>query len=169
MNNIMKKKMFTIAACVTALVFWFFDSTVHHFLYKEPEFEFIPNDYNELWMRMVIVLLIMLFGVFSDYFINRIMFKEKQLEVAYVYNAMIYASYHILNNLINQMRLFKMEALKSKDFDRDVINLYDNAIKEASDLMDTLSKVKDVSEESVYAPVSAKNQSSTTGNSNPAD
>jgi len=169
MNNIMKNKMFTIAACVTALVFWFFDSAVHHFLYKEPEFTFIPNDFNELWMRAVIVILIMLFGVFSDYFINKIMYKEKQLEVVYVYNAMIYASHHILNNLLNQMRLFRMEALRSKDFDQDVINLYDNAIKEASDLMDTLSKIKDASEESIYAPVSVKNLSSTAGDSNPAD
>jgi membrane-associated HD superfamily phosphohydrolase len=165
----MKKKMFTIAAFLTALVFWFFDSFIHHFLYKEPEFHIIPDDFNELWMRAVIVILIMLFGIFSDYFINRIMFKEKQLEVVYVYSAMIYASHHILNNLLNQMRLFKMEAQRSKDFDRDVIALYDNAIKEASDLMDTLTKVKDASEESIYTPVSVKDLSSTAGNSNPAD
>ena len=168
MINLMKKKLFTIAAFLMAVVFWFFDSFIHHFLYKEPDFHMIPEDFNELWMRTVIVLLIMLFGVFSDYFINKIMFKEKQLEVVYVYNAMIFASHHILNNLLNQMRLFKMEALRSKDFDRDVIALYDNTIKEASDLMDTLSKVKDASEESIYAPVSVKNQSSTAGNSNPS-
>ena len=164
----MKKKLFTIAALLMAVVFWFFDSFIHHFLYKEPGFHIIPEDFNELWMRTVIVLLIMLFGIFSDYFINKIMFKEKQLEVVYVYNAMIFASHHILNNLLNQMRLFKMEALRSKDFDQDVIDLYDNAIKEATDLMDTLSKVKDASEESIYAPVSVKNQSSTAGNSNPS-
>lgn len=164
----MKKKLFTIAAFLMAVVFWFFDSFIHHFLYKEPDFHIIPEDFNELWMRTVIVLLIMLFGIFSDYFINKIMFKEKQLEVVYVYNAMIYSSHHILNNLLNQMRLFKMEALRSKDFDRDVIALYDNTIKEASDLMDALSKVKDASEESIYAPVSVKNQSSTIGNSNPS-
>ena len=169
MINLMKKKLFTIAAFLMAVVFWFFDSFIHHFLYKEPEFHIIPDDFNELWMRAVIVILIMLFGIFSDYFINRIMFKEKQLEVVYVYSAMIYASHHILNNLLNQMRLFKMEALRSRDFDRDVINLYENAIKEASDLMDTLSKVKDASEESIYTPVSVKDLSSTAGNSNPAD
>lgn len=168
MINFMKKKLFTIAAFLMAVVFWFFDSFIHHFLYKEPDFHIIPEDFNELWMRTVIVLLIMLFGIFSDYFINKIMFKEKQLEVVYVYNAMIYSSHHILNNLLNQMRLFKMEALRSKDFDRDVIALYDNTIKEASDLMDALSKVKDASEESIYAPVSVKNQSSTIGNSNPS-
>ena len=152
----MKKKLFTIAAFLMAVVFWFFDSFIHHFLYKEPEFHFIPDDFNELWMRTVIVLLIMLFGVFSDYFTNRIMLKEKQLEVVHVYNAVIYASRGILNNLLNQMQLFKIEALKSNDFDRDVINLYDNAIKETSELIDTLTRVEALSEENITIAEDAK-------------
>jgi len=80
----MKKKLFTIAAFVMALIFWFFDSSIHHLLYKEPQFQLIPADFNELLMRVVIVLLIMLFGIFADYFTNKIMFKEKQLEVVYI-------------------------------------------------------------------------------------
>ena len=165
----MKQKMFTIAAFLMALVFWFFDSSIHHFLYKEPEFHLIPDDFNELWMRIIIVSLIMLFGIFADYFTNKIMFKKKQLEVVYVYSSMIYASHHILNNLLSQMQLFKLEALKSKDFDRDVIDLYDNAIKEASNLIDTLSKVKDVSTEDVRVSPDPRNLSNTSGNSDPDD
>ena len=156
MINLMKKKLFTIAAFLMAVVFWFFDSFIHHFLYKEPEFHIIPDDFNELWMRAVIVLLIMLFGIFSDYFTNRIMLKEKQLEVVHVYNAVIYASRGILNNLLNQMQLFKIEALKSNDFDRDVINLYDNAIKETSELIDTLTRVEALSEENITIAENAK-------------
>jgi hypothetical protein len=144
--------MFTIASIVMALTFWFFDSLIHHFLYKEPQFELVPEDFNELWMRSAIVLLIMLFGVFADYFTNKIMFKQKQLEVANVYNLMIHTSRHVLNNLVNQMRLFEIEALKSRDFDRDVINLYGNAIKEATDLIDALSKVEDITERKIMAP-----------------
>ena len=149
----MKKRLFTIASVVMALTFWFFDSLIHHFIYNEPQFELVPEDFNELWMRSVIVLLIMLFGIFADYFINKIMFKQKQLEVANVYNLMIHASRHVLSNLVNQMRLFEMEALKSKDFDRDVVNLYGDAIKEATDLIDALSKVEDISEGELWAPV----------------
>jgi len=152
MNNIMKKKMFTMASVVMALTFWFFDSLIHHFLYNEPQFELVPEDFNELWMRSVIVLLIMIFGIFADYFTNKIMFKQKQLEVANVYGLMINASINVLNNLINQMRMFEMEALKSKDFDRDVINLYDNAIKEATYLIEALSKVEDITEREISAP-----------------
>jgi len=148
----MKKKMFTFASVVMALTFWFFDSLIHHFLYNEPQFELVPEDFNEFWMRSVIVLLIMLFGIFADYFTNKIMFKQKQLEVANVYSLMINASLNVLNNLINQMRIFEMEALKSKDFDRDVINLYDNAIKEATYLIDALSKVEDITERKIRAP-----------------
>ena len=59
----MKKKIFTVAATAIALLFWFFDASVHYFLYKEPQFEFIPDDINELWMRTAIVVLIVLFGI----------------------------------------------------------------------------------------------------------
>jgi len=145
----MKKKMFTIAAIVMALIFWFFDSSIHYFLYGEPQFEMVPADFNELWMRIVIVILIMLFGIFSDFFINKIMYKEKQLEVIHIYKSMIHASHDVLNGLLNQMQLFKMEAQKSKDFDRDVIKLYDNAIKQASDLADTFSRIEHMSEENI--------------------
>ncbi len=145
MAHFIKSRMFTIATLAIALVFWFFDAMIHHYVYGEPEFEVIPSDVNELWMRTTIVILIALFGVFADYFTNKIMFKEKQLEVAYVYSAMLQANQHILSNIINQMELFKLEAKKSRDFDRDVIELYDNTIREATDLVDTLAKVRHLS------------------------
>ena len=138
-----KNRIFTIATVVFALVFWFFDSSVHHFIYEEPEFHLIPEDFNELWMRTVIVTLIVLLGVFADFFTRRIMFKQKQLEVAYLYGSWISASRDILDNLVNQMRLFRIEADKSKDFDRNVIHYYDNAIKQASELVVTLSNVEE--------------------------
>ena len=144
MNNIMNNKIFTIAGIVLASIFWLFESSVHYLIFEESQFEIIPGELNELWMRIVIVLLIMIFGIVADFFIDRIV--HKQLEVAHTYSSMIYASRHILNNLLNQMQLFKLEALKTKDFDRDIIKLYDNSIIEASDLIDTLSRVEVIPE-----------------------
>ena len=169
MNNIMRKKIFTIIAFTLALIFWFFDSSVHYFLYNEPQFELIPNEFNELWMRVIIVLLIIFFGIFADYFTNSIMYREKQLEVVHVYNGVLNTSGHVLNNLLNQMQLFKLEALKSKDFDREVIKYYDNAIKEASDLIDTLSRVEDITAGDLAASADLNNVSNSSNRSNPAE
>ena len=144
----MTKKIYTFASVVMALIFWFFESAMHYYVHEEPKFEVIPSESNELWMRIVIVLLIILFGILSDAFTNKIM--HKQLEVARSYNSMLHVSQHIINNLLNQMQLFKMEALKNEGFDQDILNLYDNAINEASDLVTTLSKVEDISEGHIW-------------------
>jgi len=149
MQTIMTKRIFTIASGVVAIIFWFFESAMHYFVHEEPQFEIIPSASNELWMRIVIVFLITLFGILSDSFTGRIV--HKQMEVARTYNSMLHVSQHIMNNLLNQMELFKLEALKQEGFDQDVLKLYDNSINEASDLIKTLSKVEDISEGHIWA------------------
>jgi hypothetical protein len=94
----------------------------------------------------MIVVLIVLFGIFADFFTNRIMFKQKQLEVVHAYGALTRASHHVLDNLLNQMHLFRIEVLKSKDFDRKVIELCDNAIQEAAGLRNIYMQVGELSE-----------------------
>lgn len=151
MSSIMKNKIFTITGFVLAIVFWFFDSSVHYFIYGESEFEFIPSDFDELWMRAVIAALFSLFGIFADFFARNIMIKEKQWEVVHVYNEMLHASSDVLDNLLDQMQLFKSEALRSKDFDQNVIKLIDESIKDASRLVDTLSNVEDMTDQNSQA------------------
>jgi len=73
----MKKNKYSITAFTIAVVFWFLDSTIHYFVYGEPQFEFMPDDFNELWMRSLIVLLIISFGIYADYSTRRLLIKEK--------------------------------------------------------------------------------------------
>ncbi|MBQ0711882.1 MAG: hypothetical protein KBT53_02875 [Porticoccus sp.] len=153
----MKKIKYSIGAFSLALIFWFIDTAIHYFVYNEPQFEFIPDDFNELWMRAVIVLLIIFFGIYADISTRRLLNKEKQLEAARIYNSMIHASQHILNNLLNQMQLFKMEALKSNDFDKDIIKIYDSSIDEATNLIQRLSQVEDITGENIKASVGPAN------------
>ena len=140
----MKKRRFTLFAFVVAMIFWFLESLIHYLIFNEPQFEVIPGGANELWMRIVIVLLILISGLYVDFFIDKII--HKQLEVARMYSSISHSSQHILNNLINQMQLFELEAKRCSDFDKDIIYFYDKAILEASDLADTLSKVSDLPE-----------------------
>lgn len=148
----MKKKIFTITGVVLALAFWFLESGIHYFLLGDLSFEVIPHDFNDLWKRTVIVTLFILFGAFSDSFSKNVMIKEKQQEVVHVYNEMLNASREVLNNLLKQMQLFKSEAQRSKDFDQDVLKLFDNAVEEASKLADTLSRVEDMARQSSKTP-----------------
>ena len=149
----MKKCKYMIAATFLAALFWFFDAVVHYFIYGEPEFEFFPTDFNELWMRTTIITLLILFGMYADYSARKLLMKEKELEAARIYKSMIYASHHILNNLLNQMQIVKMEALNSKDFDKKFIGYYDAAFDEATDLIKKLSEVDNITEEDIWASI----------------
>lgn len=153
MNNDMRKIKYSIAAFFIAFTFWFFDASIHYFIYSEPQFEFIPNNFNELWMRVVIILLLIFFGIYADFSTRKLIIKEKQLEAARIYDSMKSSSQHILNNLLNQMLLFKLEALKSDDFDKEIIGLFDNAIEEATDLVQRLSQVEHITSENIWASV----------------
>ena len=157
MIKTMKNRMFSIIAFIIALVFWFSDSLIHYFLYSESTFEMIPDDFNELWMRTVIILLILLFGVFTDNYSRKMVIVQKQLEANRIYKSMTHATHHILNNLLNQMQIVKLEALKCDDFDKNIINMYDSAINEASNLISSLSQVKNISEESIWASIDPNN------------
>ena len=150
-------------------MFWFFDAAIHHFIYEEPQFEFLPDDFNELWMRVVIILLIILLGIYADSITRKLLIKEKQLEAARIYTSMIRASQHILNNLLNQMQLFKLEALKSNDFDREIIKLYDNAIDEAGYLIKSLSEVKNITDDNIWDSVGPKKIVNSSNKTNSAD
>lgn len=138
---------------MTALLFLCFDAFIHYYVYGEPQIEIIPEDKNELWMRTVIVLLIISFGVYADFQAKKLLLKEKQLEAARIYRSMTQASRHILNNLLNQMQLVKMEALRCDEFDREIIEFYDKAFDEAKQLIKQLSEVEDITDENIWASV----------------
>jgi predicted DNA-binding protein YlxM (UPF0122 family) len=148
-----KSNLFSVLGVVIAVSFWFFDSSIHYFVYGEEEFEFIPAEFNELWMRVVIVSMVILFGLFADYHLRKLIAKERELQAARIYGSMIRATHHILNNLLNQLQLFRMEAMKSRDFDRDILQYYDKAIDEANDLVKKLSRIDDVTDENIAASV----------------
>ncbi len=165
----MKKRKYTIITFIIALLFWFTDASIHYFVYSEQQFELMPDDANELWMRTIIILLVIFFGIYADYSIKKLLIKEKQLEATRIYNSMIYASQHILNNLLNQMLLFKMEALKSKDFDKEIINIYDDTIDEARDLLKRLSQVEHITDENIWASVDPAQLDNSSNKTDPAN
>ena len=165
----MEKHIFTLVSCVIAFVFWFFESAMHYFAFGEVEFEFIPIDHNELWMRIIIVLLIVAFGVFASSFSRKLLIQERRLEALRIYNSMISASHHILNNLLNQMQLFRIEALKSKDFDHKIIRYFDDATDEATELIKQLSDIENITDKNIRSAMDPNKSGLASDKTNPAE
>lgn len=144
----MKNKYFFFKVSILfALSYWMFDSLIHYLVYGEFEFELIPSDSNEIWMRCMIFILLVAFGLFSDYHTNKII--KKDLEKQDVYIAMFGATKHILNNFLQGMKLFREIAKDSKDIDENVLKLYDSTINNAVEQINNLDDIKDPNKETI--------------------
>jgi hypothetical protein len=152
----LKHKILTTTALLLAVSFWFFDSLVHFFIYGESNFELIPAEFNELWMRTAIIVLMVLFGIFADYFTNHISSRDKLLELTGVYNDLLHSNLDVLSNQLEQMKLFRMEAHQSKDFNAEIIALFDNSIAEISELVESLTRVTDVTDTQIKEQLHAR-------------
>ncbi len=163
----MKNNKFLLTAVLAAALFWFSDVFLHYFLYGEATFEIIPTDFNELWMRTTIVILMVAFGFFADHTHKKNVAKEKLKEAARIYNSMLQASHHILNNLLNQLLLFRMEAEKASEFDRHTLQLFDETIDEAKALIRNLSDIESITDSHILASIAPKPGPPSSSRSNP--
>lgn len=80
--------------------------------------------------------------------------RKKEHEKEKFFNATIAAMQHILNNFLNKMMLFKIEAEKSKDFDKDTLKLYDDVIEEAEKQIGELSTIQELTEDQIKNSIS---------------
>lgn len=134
------KHYFLMIAILLACSYWFFDSFIHYFVFNEPEFEIIPSDFNELWMRLAILVLLVLLGVFADYHVDQINSKEEE-KIA-VYKAMLDASNHILRNYLTKMQVFRLEAERCEDFNKEALKLYDAMIDDTVRQLQNLDDIQ---------------------------
>ena len=66
-------------------------------------FELLPSNFNELWMRVLIVVLMICFGIFGDAWSRRLVTKEDEKRQIFI--ATVSSTQHILNNLLNQIHV----------------------------------------------------------------
>jgi len=147
----MNTRNYTFKAIILSAMYWLLDSMVHKLIFSENEFEFIPTDANELWMRIIIIVLLIAFGIYADKTTKAMLKKEHEKRV--VFNATISSTQHILNNLLNQMQYFKLMADESKAFDSKIQAQYDNTMLEGKELVDKLSAVEELTEANIKASV----------------
>ena len=143
----MERHKFSLLGLGLALLYWFGESVIHRFVYAEELFEVVPSDVNEIWMRLLIVVLIIGFGFFADNRARKI--KRTEQEKHQVYVATVRSSQHILNNLMNQMQLAFLDLEKEHCLENETRRLLERSIRESKRQVERLSSVSDISSESI--------------------
>ena len=141
------KYFFTKVAIPFTLSYWLFDSLVHYYIYKELEFEIVPSDFNELWMRCIIIFLLLSFGLFADYYTNKII--KSDIEKRDIYITKLAATKHILNNFLQGMKLFRGIANKSKDIDKNIIKLFDESIDNVVIQINNFDEIEELNKKNI--------------------
>jgi hypothetical protein len=147
----MQKRRFTYLGIALALFYWVAESLIHRFVYFEDTFEVIPSDSNEIWMRLVIIMLILGFGLFADDRANKI--RQKEAEKREVFLATVRSSQHILNNLLNQMQLALFDSDGHPGLEPDTRRLLNRSIKEGKEQVECLSSVTEMDSEAIEESV----------------
>lgn len=71
-----------------------------------------------------------------------------------IYIAMLSSTYHILNNFLNQMQLFKVTAEETPGFDPEVLSHFDTIMNDALKQIEKLSEISNIDESSINDSVS---------------
>ena len=150
----MKTYKFRIIGLIIAAVYWIVESVIHLIVFNDESFEIIPSKINELWMRSLIVIIILIFSSYVDSYIRKI--REKEKEKVDIYNAMLKSCHHIINNFLNQMQIVKMEAEECEGFDKDILDEYDAISDEATSLIKKLESVPHLSAKNIMTSVLPK-------------
>ncbi|AUP77857.1 hypothetical protein [Flavivirga eckloniae] len=77
-------------------------------------------------------------------------------EKVIIYKAMLSSANHVVNNFLNQMQVFKITAENTPNFDQDVLKLYNKIIKNAAEQIDSLGKIVDIDEKTIFKSVEPK-------------
>ena len=147
----MGSRNFTVLAVLVAAVFWISDSIIHYFVYEELQFEIVPSDFNELWMRILIFLLIIGAGVYIDYATKKRIEAADEVKKKYVDE--LNKIRKEFSNLVDRAQDFELETSKSSAMDKTILACFTNSIHAART---HLEDVGDMTAENIKLPVDKK-------------
>jgi hypothetical protein len=147
----MNRYKFTVLGFGLALLYWVAESTIHRFVYADAFFEFFPSDVNEFWMRLLIIVLIVGFGMFADNRARKIKASEQEKHAVFV--ATVRSTQHILNNLMNQLQLAFYDLEKEGCLESETTKLLRRSIREGKEQVERLSGVSEISSETIEESV----------------
>ena len=148
MDDAMKDHKFTIIITFVAAVYWVLESLIHRFAFLDSyRAAFLPTDGNELWMRLSIVVLIIVFGIYADIQIGKLLAKKRETQDVFI--ATVSSTQHILNNLLNQMQLALFDSDGNASMDDETRMKIKQALVEGKEQVTRLSSITEIDEATI--------------------
>jgi len=83
MKKLLSERILLILGICIGISFWFLESFIHAVIFKHGSFteELLPlSDIHEIWMRTIICVLFILFGIYAQVVVNKRRALEKERE-----------------------------------------------------------------------------------------
>jgi len=139
----MRFNFFTLSI-VSAFFFWFVESSIHYFIFKEGYFTIFPQDVNEFWMRSLVCALIVVVGFFAE---RHVRDKENiHNEKLRTLKATVNTVQDLVGNSLNSLQLICIELEAGKIPDQKVLNQIQKMVTESSGKLKELAEITEVIE-----------------------
>lgn len=139
----MKSNNIIHLSVVVSVAFWILESLMHYKVFDHGHgFELIPHDPNELWMRSLICLLIIAFGIYAHFMVKKIIQYEKnQVETLKLTMRTVQ---DIVCNCLNEQQLMLIEMKKACPEKIKLLGTYENLIFSTAESLNKIANMKDI-------------------------
>jgi len=155
MNAERWKNMIFVTSIIVALIWWIVESIAHYTIFDVgAALTFFPGDANELWMRSIITVLIIVMGAFLQRAVNNlIQLNEQKLEIekhAHELDAQkldtlkttMRTVQDIVGNAMNHLMYCRVKAEESSELSNEILEDLDKIIFDTTDKLNRLASVK---------------------------
>lgn len=107
------------------------------------------NNYGYAVCTLLTVLMVTA-GIYVDSRTRKIVLQGISHDLERIHPTLVYAMQHVLNNFISGMELMRMEAQSCKGFDRQVLDLYDESLRESVQKIQKVADAKDFTQAGIW-------------------
>ena len=140
-KRLYSKNLFLLTGIIASAAIWLIESLFHYLFFDSgSSFELIPHDWNELWMRSVICILIIIAGVLAQWYVDGIVsIEEQKLNTLKVTMRTVQ---DIVGNALNNLLLLRVQGKESGQLDDQALAEIDRIISDTSTKLNKLATVQ---------------------------
>ena len=139
----MRFNFFTLSL-IGAVFFWFAESLIHYFVFGEADFEVLPHDANEFWMRSLVCGLMIVIGYLAERHVRDR--EEIHAEKLRTLKATMNTVQDMVGNSLNSLQLICIELESGKIPDEKSLHQIQKMVTQSSDKLKKLAEITEVIE-----------------------